>query len=56
LLIALAAAVAARVAAAAHQRPAGFSAALACGVERWSLKTLKDRRFSCGHGRTPSHT
>ena len=43
LLIALVAAVAARVAAPAHQRHAGFSAALACGVERWSVKTLKDR-------------
>jgi len=43
LLIAVVAAVAARVAAPAHQRGAGFSAALACGVERWSLKTLKDR-------------
>jgi hypothetical protein len=43
VLIALAAAVAARVAAPAHQRHAGFSAALACGVERWNIKTLKDR-------------
>jgi hypothetical protein len=43
LLIALLAAVAARVAVPAHQRQAGFSAALACGVERWSIKTLKDR-------------
>jgi hypothetical protein len=43
LLIALVAAVAARVAAPAHQRPAPFSAALACGVKRWSIKTLKDR-------------
>jgi hypothetical protein len=43
LLIAVAAALAARVAAPAHQRPARFSAALACGVERWSIKTLKDR-------------
>ena len=43
ILIALVAAVAARVAAPAHQRKAHFSAALACGVERWSVKTLKDR-------------
>jgi hypothetical protein len=43
LLIVLGAAVAARVAAPAHQRPARFSAALACGVERWGIKTLKDR-------------
>jgi hypothetical protein len=34
---------AARVAAPAHQRRALFSAALACGVERWPIKTLKDR-------------
>jgi hypothetical protein len=39
ILIALVAAVAARVAEPAHQRQAGFSAALACGVERWSVKT-----------------
>jgi hypothetical protein len=43
LLVVLAAAVVARVAAPAHQRPARFSAALACGVERWGIKTLKDR-------------
>jgi hypothetical protein len=43
VLIALVAAVAARVAAPAHQRQLGFSAALACGIERWSIKTLKDR-------------
>jgi hypothetical protein len=43
IVIALIAAVAARVAAPAHQRQAHFSAALACGVERWSVKTLKDR-------------
>ena len=42
-LIALVAAVAARVAAPAHQRQVRFSAALACGVERWNIKTLKDR-------------
>jgi hypothetical protein len=43
VLIVLVAAVAARVAAPAHERPARFSAALACGVERWGIKTLKDR-------------
>jgi hypothetical protein len=43
LLIVLAAAVVARVAAPAHQRRVGFSAALSCGVERWGIKTLKDR-------------
>src|SRR3954463_14603091 len=43
IVIALVAAVAARVAAPAHQHQAPFSAALACGVERWSIKTLKDR-------------
>ena len=43
IAIALVAAVAARVAEPAHQRQAHFSAALACGVERWSVKTLKDR-------------
>lgn len=37
------AAVAARVAAPAPDRHAGFSAALACGYDRWSTKTLKDR-------------
>jgi hypothetical protein len=42
-LVALSATVAARVAAPAHQRPVHFSAALACGVERWGVKTLKDR-------------
>lgn len=42
ILIALVAAVAARVAEPAHQRQAHFSAALACGIERWSVKTLKD--------------
>jgi hypothetical protein len=43
LLIAVLAAVAARVAAPAPQRPVRFSAALACGVERWQVKTLQDR-------------
>lgn len=42
VLIAVAAAVAARVASPA-QHPVRFSAAFACGVERWSIKTLKDR-------------
>ena len=41
-LCAAVAAVAARVAAPAPTRQAGFSAALSCGVERWSVKTLKD--------------
>jgi hypothetical protein len=43
IAIALIAAVAARIAEPAHQRQAHFSAALACGIERWSVKTLKDR-------------
>jgi hypothetical protein len=43
VLVVAVAAVAARVAAPAHQRPVRFSAALACGVERWPIKTLKDR-------------
>jgi hypothetical protein len=43
VLIAIAAAVAARVASPAQHRHLGFSAALACGVERWNIKTLKDR-------------
>jgi hypothetical protein len=43
LAIALVAVAAARVAAPAHQRRVGFSAALACGVERWTVKTLQDR-------------
>jgi hypothetical protein len=42
-LFAVVAAVAARVAAPAPNHSAGFSAALSCGVERWSIKTLKDR-------------
>jgi hypothetical protein len=42
-LVALVAAVAARVAAPSPTHSAGFSAALSCGVERWSIKTLKDR-------------
>jgi hypothetical protein len=56
LLIALAAAVAARVASPAQHRHVGFSAALACGVERWNIKTLKDRRGCCRLGRRPSPT
>jgi hypothetical protein len=44
VLIALAAGVAARVAVPAKKQiPASVSAALACGVERWNIKTLKDR-------------
>jgi hypothetical protein len=42
-LVAVAAAVGARVAAPAPERHAGFSAPLACGYDRWSIKTLKDR-------------
>jgi hypothetical protein len=42
-LIAAIAAVAVRVAAPATERHARFSAALACGVERWKIKTLQDR-------------
>jgi hypothetical protein len=42
-LVALIAAVAARIAAPAPARRARFSAALACGFERWDIKTLKDR-------------
>jgi hypothetical protein len=43
VLVAAIAAVAARVAAPAPNHPAGFSAALSCGIERWAIKTLKDR-------------
>ncbi len=44
LLIGFAAAVTARVAAPAPQRDPGRAGlALACGVERWNIKTLKDR-------------
>jgi hypothetical protein len=46
VLVALAAVIAtaaARVAASAPARHAGFSAALACGLDRWPIKTLKDR-------------
>jgi hypothetical protein len=39
------AAIAARVAAPAPERHAHFSAALACGFERWNVKTLKDRPY-----------
>jgi hypothetical protein len=43
-LIAVAAGVAVRVATPAQKQiPARVSAALACGVERWNIKTLKDR-------------
>jgi hypothetical protein len=42
-LVAVIATVAARVAAPAPEPHAGFSAALACGYDRWSIKTLKDR-------------
>ena len=43
VLVAAAAAAAARVAAPARSHAVRFSAALSCGVERWSIKTLKDR-------------
>jgi hypothetical protein len=43
LILALTAAVAARVAAPAPARQVHVSAALGCGVERWPIKTLKDR-------------
>lgn len=44
LLIALAGAVATRVAVPAQRTvPSRVSAALACGFERWEIKTLKDR-------------
>jgi len=42
-LVAAVAAVGARVAVPAPNHQAAFSAALSCGVERWSIKTLKDR-------------
>jgi hypothetical protein len=42
-LIVVVAVVAARFAAPAYQRPFRFSSALACGVERWNIKTLKDK-------------
>jgi hypothetical protein len=43
LVVAAGAAVAARVAAPSEARPAVHSQALACGVERWAVKTLQDR-------------
>lgn len=43
VVVALLAAVAARIAAPAPAHPAHFSAALTCGVERWTVKTLQDR-------------
>jgi hypothetical protein len=56
LLIALAAAVVARVATPAHQRHTVVSAALACGVERWTVKTLQDRpRLLPARGTTVAH-
>src|SRR5262245_23148095 len=42
-LVAAVAAVGARVAVPAPNHQAAFSAALSCGVERWNIKTLKDR-------------
>jgi hypothetical protein len=43
VLVAACAAVAVRVAAPAPAGQVRFSAALACGVERWKVKTLQDR-------------
>jgi hypothetical protein len=43
VVIALLATVAARIAAPAPARHVRFSAALACGVERWQVKTLQDK-------------
>jgi hypothetical protein len=44
VLVAASAAIAARVAAPAPKHvPASVSARLVCGVERWNIKTLKDR-------------
>jgi hypothetical protein len=44
------------VAAPSGERHARFSAALACGVERWSIKTLKDRpRLLRTRGTTIAH-
>jgi hypothetical protein len=42
-LLLAAAVVAARTAAPSHSQQFRFSAALACGVERWKVKTLQDR-------------
>jgi hypothetical protein len=43
VLLAAVAAVAARVAAPSGAQPAQPSRALACGIERWTIKTLQDR-------------
>lgn len=43
ILVAACAATAARVATPSDNHHFRFSAALACGVERWNIKTLKDR-------------
>jgi hypothetical protein len=45
LVVAALAAIGARVASPSPQRQARFSAALTCGVERWSVKTLADRTY-----------
>ena len=45
ILVAACAAIAARIAAPFNSHHFRFSAALACGVERWNIKTLKDRPF-----------
>jgi len=43
LLLATAAAIAARLASPTAARPAQPSRALSCGIERWTVKTLQDR-------------
>jgi hypothetical protein len=43
VLVTAIAAIAARIAAPAPERHVRITAAMACGVERWSVKTLKDR-------------
>jgi hypothetical protein len=43
IAIAIVAAVAARIASPSGNRQVRISAALACGVERWKIKTLQDR-------------
>src|SRR5262249_33545667 len=48
VVVAAAAAVAARVAAPGEARPSVHSQALACGVERWGVKTLQDRPYLLG--------
>jgi hypothetical protein len=55
-LVAGLAAAGARIAAPAREPHARFSAPLACGIERWSVKTLKDRpRLLRARGTTVAH-